>query len=339
MSESSPTPSEPRPEPVEPPPSPEETSEVRTFEYGFRRRRLGASIPALLIAALAGAIVGGGAIAGALFAFGTSGDGASEGDRQTAASIAAILALSGDSQSRFDEFIAATPDSLPSGIPSHPDARLVVSYRLSFADTDTYLIVSRVDEPEDAVVSYFLEALDEDPWQVTGGSSSPDLVAVQFSSVEDPDIQGAVNVRSPEEGATAILTVVQTPHEDTGEPAVEESRTLPPDFPEEVPLYPGAVVTDAAFLKQPGSTRYFLSALTRDDIGEVMEFYRQAFQDRGWSVDDASDGSEDSISFNDPDERFGGAITASDDDARAGYTRIDVVVDRSARSESDGSTP
>jgi hypothetical protein len=337
LTESAPTPPESGPEPGETPRA--ETPDVRTFEYGFPRRRLRASILALVLAALTGAIVSGGAVAGALLAFGPAGSGASDADRQTAASLAAILALSGDSQSRFDEFLAATPGSLPAGIPSHPGARLVVSYRLNFGDTDTYLIVSRVDAAEDAVVQYFLDALDEDPWQVTGGSSSPDLVAVQFSNVEDPNVQGAVNVRSPEEGATAILTVVQTPHKDTGEPAVKGIRSMPPDFPEEVPVYPDAVVTDAAFLKQPGSVRFFLSALTRDGAGDVVDFYRGAFEDQGWSVDDASAGGDDTISFNDPDERFGGAVTVSEDDERAGYTRIDIVVDRSTRPDAGGGTP
>lgn len=312
---------------------------MRTFEYGFPQRRWRGSVAALLVAALAGAIVAGGAVAGVFLAFGPGGDGATDADRQTAASIAAILALSGDSRSRFDEFIAATPDSLPTGIPSHPDARLVVSYRLDLGDSDTYLLVSRVDAPEDAVLAYFLQALDDDPWQVTGGSSSPDLVAVQFSNVEDPDVQGAVNIRSPQRGATAILTVVQTPHEDTGEPDVVSSRALPPDFPSEVPLYPDAVVTDAAFLKQPGSTRFFLSALTRDDVDEVLDFYRGAFEDHGWTVDEGAAADEDSLSFTDPDERFGGAVTASSDDEREGYTRIDIVVDRSTRAASDDTTP
>lgn len=316
-----------------------ETPEIRTFEYGFPQRRWRGSLGALALAALAGAIVAGGAVAGALFAFGPGGDGATDADRQTAASIAAILALSGDSRSRFDEFIAATPDSLPEDIPSHPGARLMVSYRLSIGDSDTYLLVSRVNEPEEAVVAYFLEALDESPWQVTGGSSSPDLVAVQFSNVENPDVQGAVNIRSPQRGATAILTVVQTPHEDSGEPDVASSRALPADFPSEVPMYPDAVVTDAAFLKQPGSTRFFLSALTRDDAGEVMDFYRGVFEDQGWSVDEAQASGEDSLSFSDPDERFGGAVTAAGDDEREGYTRIDIVIDRSTRSPSDDATP
>ncbi|HXF50294.1 MAG TPA: hypothetical protein VNM43_01280 [Dehalococcoidia bacterium] len=318
-------------EPPAPPPS-DESAPLRTFEYGFDRpRRLGPF--ALVLAALVGAILAGGAVAAAFLLVDRGGSDV-DADRQTAASIAAILALSGDSESRFDEFIASTPDSLPEDVPAHPDARLVVSYRLTLADgTDTYLLVSRVDEAEDAVVSYFLEALDEDPWQVTGGSSSPDLVAVQFSSVEDPDVQGAVNIRSPNQGTTTILTVVQAPHEDTGEPPVEESRALPPDFPSEVPVYPEAVVTDAAFLKQPGSTRFFLSALTRDDIAAVMDFYRDAFEEQGWNVDDASASGEDTMSFNDPDERFTGAVTASEDDAHEGYTRIDLVVDRSTREE------
>lgn len=316
-------------EPPTPPPS-DERAPLRTFEYGFDRRRQ-PGLFALALAALAGALLAGGAVA---LAFLTLDRGGSEvdADRQTAASIAAILALSGDSQSRFDEFIAATPDSLPKDIPAHPGARLVVSYRLSLSDgADTYLIVSRVDEPEDAVVAYFLDALDEGPWQVTGGSSSPDLVAVQFSNVEDPDVQGAVNIRSPRDGGTTILTVVQTPHQDTGEPQVEGSRALPPEFPGEVPVYPDAVVTDAAFLKQPGSTRFFLSALTQDDITAVMDFYRDAFAEQGWSVDDASVSGEDTMSFTDPDERFSGAVTVSEDDAHDGYTRIDLVVDRSTR--------
>lgn len=315
-------------EPPTPPPS-DERAPLRTFEYGFDRRRQSGPF-ALVLAAFVGALLAGGAVA---VAFLTLGRGGSEvdADRQTAASIAAILALSGDSQSRFEEFIAATPDSLPERIPAHPGARLVVSYRLGLSDgADTYLLVSRVDEAEDAVVAFFLDALDRDPWQVTGGSSSPDLVAVQFSNVEDPDIQGAVNIRSPREGATTILTVVQAPHQDTGEPPIEGSRTLPPGFPAEVPVYPEAVVTDAAFLKQPGSTRFFLSALTPDEITAVIEFYKNAFEEQGWNVE-ALAGGEDTVSFVDPDERFGGAVTVSGDDAHDGYTRIDLVVDRSTR--------
>lgn len=319
-------------------PRPDESAPIRTFEYGFAERRLAGPLR-LAVAALLGGLVAGGAVAAAFLVFGPGQDGANA-DQQTAASIAAILALSGDSQSSFDQFLGATPSALPPGLPSYPGARLVVSYRLSFGDTDTYLLVSRADEAEEAVVSYFLEALDEDPWQVTGGSATPDLVAVQFSSVEDPDLQGAVNVRRPERGATAILTVVQAPHEAAGEePALGRSRALPSDFPSEVPAYPDAVITDAAFLKQPGSVRFFTSALSRDDADEVLDFYRSAFEEQGWAVDDASASGEATISFSDPDDRFGGAVTASDDATHEGYTRIDVVVDRSSRADSDGGAP
>ncbi len=308
-------------------PSPE--GPVRTFEYGFPERRgRGDRLLAVAIVFLPAAAVGA-LVFVLMWLFGPGADGGRDADRQTAAFLAIVLALTGDTGAPFDEYVGALPEGLPEAVPQYPRAGLVVSYRIPGPDADTFLVVSRTSDGVTQVLEHFREALDTDPWQVEGGSFSAGLSSLQFSSIEDPDLQGGLNIRRSNDGeTTAILAFLQAPSDgDGGQPALAQGQELPPGFPEDVPPYDDAVITDTAFFKEPGGTQYYASMLTSDDAGEVFSFYRDVFSDLGWNADesDTPDGGT-VLLFDSGNEEIGGSVQAGPDVQREGYTRIDLVV-------------
>lgn len=72
---------------------------------------------------------------------------------------------------------------------------------------------------------------------------------------------------------------------------LEATATLPPDFPAEIPPYPGAALQSVMSAARDGNaetppvqTRW----VTRDTTEQVTQFYRQAFQENGWSLESDS---------------------------------------------------
>jgi len=72
---------------------------------------------------------------------------------------------------------------------------------------------------------------------------------------------------------------------------LEATAALPPDFPEAIPQYPNAVLRSVTSENRSGTdtpqvqTRW----ATQDSPGEVTQFYQQAFQQNGWTLESESD--------------------------------------------------
>jgi hypothetical protein len=109
------------------------------------------------------------------------------------------------------------------------------------------------------------------------------------------------------------------------------SKSLPEGFPEGVPQYPDGNVIETGFQKQPQGTRYSVSMITRDSNTSVLDFFRDAFEEQGWTVED-TDASEaglenaEAITFEDESGDVTGNVVAGEFAEDANYTRVDVNV-------------
>ncbi|OGO50659.1 MAG: hypothetical protein A2148_03250 [Chloroflexi bacterium RBG_16_68_14] len=295
--------------------------------------------------------------------------GGGEGDRSAGIIHRLLLAAGVDQAGALESFVGRLPDGLPVKPPQYPGADLIVSSRqpAPVGGTDAgleggagaprpllYLIVLDTGDERAKVYAFYAEALDKDPWQIESAFSTEQLDTFEFTNVEDADIAGAVSISSGGEDArTSILISLQdagavqagppdgaTPGEEPFE--LGESLPLPKGFPPDVPAYEGATITGSAFFREPGSESFLLIFLTPDSQGQVIEFYREEFQGRGWTVEEgAAVGLEDRIDFQDARQDIQGDVVA-DRSARARRfteVRIEVRVNPARQPASDGATP
>jgi hypothetical protein len=71
---------------------------------------------------------------------------------------------------------------------------------------------------------------------------------------------------------------------EAGERGVEigERVKLPPDFPRDVPLYPGA---EARMSLAGGEEGMVVTLTSEDEADEVFDFYRSKLESEGWSIE------------------------------------------------------
>ena len=109
------------------------------------------------------------------------------------------------------------------------------------------------------------------------------------------------------------------------------SKPLPEGFPPDVPQYPDAVVIETAFERQSGSDGYAISLITEDEASSVLDFYSDAFGEKGWEVS-AGDASESAleeasaITFLGGDPETSGSVTAGVFARDRNYTQVDLQV-------------
>ena len=281
------------------------------------------------------------------------------GDDRTAGIIHRLLLAAGTTDTAaLESFVGRLPDDLPVAPPQYPGAKLIVSSQQPApfsdfsgnSDDDTgsvpqpmlYFIVLDTDSDREQVFAFYEQALDEDPWQIESSFSTTQLDTFQFVNVEDPDIAGAVSIaKGAGDGRTSILISLQ----DAGafreeEPPFQlgESLSIPKEFPPDLPLYRGATVTDTAFFREPGSESFLLIFLTMDGQDDVIEFYRDEFEQRGWTVlEGATFGLAERIEFRDEGRDIQGEVLADRfADARS-YTEVTIQVQvNSAREPAAG---
>ncbi len=238
------------------------------------------------------------------------------------------------------------PPGLPAEPPLYPDADIVVSSRQPIAgqadptqpQTDTpepeavlYLLVLETRDEREQVFDYYQEALDEDPWQIELAASGARLDTFRFSLIDDADITGAVQIaRGDDDRRTTLLISLEDAGASVEEPPFElpESLRLPPQFPQEVPLYDGATITNAAFVRQPGDETFIVSFLTRDAQDEVLDFYRKEFEGLGWTVQDGGElaGLGQRIDFRDGEGDIEGEVAADRFARDREFTEVRIVL-------------
>ena len=254
-----------------------------------------------------------------------------------------LLAAGTEGTEQLESFPGALPDDLPVKPPIYPGAELLVSNRqpAPFTDFDStssdvpqpllyFIVIDTTDSRED-VYAYYEEALDEDPWQVQSSFSTEQLDTLQFFYVEDIDIGGVVSIaRGGADDRTSVLISLQ----DAGAFAEEEppfelqpSLALPRAFPPEIPLFEGATITGTAFFREPGLQSFLIVFLTTSGQDDVIEFYREAFQANGWTVQDTTAfGLEGRIDFRDAAGDIQGDVFANRFRRARQYTEVSVQV-------------
>ncbi|MEX0786304.1 MAG: hypothetical protein WD939_06685 [Dehalococcoidia bacterium] len=258
-----------------------------------------------------------------------------------------LLAAGTEGSESLESFVGELPPDLPAEPPLYPEASLVVSSRqpapfdfeaspgadpAAAAQPVLYFIVLDTPDSRDDVFSFYESALDQDPWQVQGSFSTAELDTLQFFNVDDIDIAGAVSI-AEEGGGDRTLVLISM--QDAGafldeQPPFELKPSLPApkEFPPDVPLYAGATVTGTAFFREPGSESFLLVFLTTDAQEDVIEFYREAFQGYGWTVQDTSSfGLEGQIDFRDASGDIQGDVLADRYPRSRDYTEVRIQVE------------
>ena len=251
-----------------------------------------------------------------------------EGDDERAADLIhrMVVAARANDSGTVERFVGELPEGLPVEPPLYLNADLIVSSRIlglpvatdgEQADdgeenapfTALYFIVLDTDDGREEIFAFYQAALNEDPWQLDASASTREQDFLEFSKVDDLDIAGRIQIVPGEDGArTSIFISLQ----DTGALAEEEPSfepgpnvPLPSRLPDEVPAYPGAIITSTAFQRATANESFLLIFLTTDSQDDVLAYYKEEFDQLGWTVTEPEAvGSEERLHF----ENEAGAI-------------------------------
>ncbi len=300
-----------------------------------RERRRGVS--PLLLAALA---IVPAIIVGVLVWFAVSWftDDSGGGDRVNADVSNVITAFSqGDAATTVRRYEGELPPGYPDDVPMYPGSDLVASLVQLSGENAAYLVVYDTSDSRGDVAAFFEDALGERPWQVEAGRDGADASLQQFTKTDSADITGVVlSAESKDDDVTTIvisMNVISGADEaDDGqdfEPAV--GKTLPSGFPDDVAIYPDAILIETVYQRQPEGDSYLASFLTRESTSDVVQFYRDEFEDNGWTVNDG-DATEaplenaDAVGFSDDGGEISGGVLVGDFADDGDYTQINLQI-------------
>ena len=216
---------------------------------------------------------------------------------------------------------------------------VVVSIAIASEQGTSYFIVLASDDEASKIYDFYSRELDRGAWQVEFGSSGDEVSGVSFLRPDNPDISGQVSIfRSGVDGKTAMYVsfedISQTTLPGSGDKpfVLGPSRPLPPGFPSDIPIYKaneGSNVIETGFQRGQGAQVFLVTFLTRDSQDDVIEFYTQEFEKRGWNV---NEGVLDTnfalgIEFDDgPSQGITGSINADSFDDDDSFTRVDLFI-------------
>jgi hypothetical protein len=252
--------------------------------------------------------------------------------------IDSFLRLQPDANTQVERYRGRLPDGFPDNIPIYRGARPVVSFAITTPEGKNYFVILTTSAGEDQVFQYYRDAFDQDPWQVEVGQSSSEVLGLQFSRPDNPDVSGVITVRHSDlDNTTSIflsyedISAALAPGSGSVPFTVRPSRPLPSGFPSDIPIYEQSesVVMDTYFQRGQGGQVFAVTFLTRDSQDDVISFYREEFEKRGWTTNDTSPGGTSfavSIDFADKDQTLSGEITADSFQEDAAYTRVDLLV-------------
>ena len=292
-------------------------------------------LPALLVAGLGMALLAA-----------ACGGGESDDERVAAIIHRLLVSASAADTAELESFAGRLPEGLPAAPPAYPDARLIVSSRRpaaigatpapadgTVAEPTLYFIVYDTNASRQQALDFYLDALDEDPWQLASAAATLELDSLQFSNTDDADISGVVSIaRGGGDNRTSILISMQDagafrrelPPYRTG-----ESLPLPRGFPPDLPIYQGATVIGNGFVRSPGNDSYLVDFITTAGADDVRAFYRDVFAQREWTVlPGAPLGVDERLDFHDETSDIQGdlLIEAFPQDARFTEVRLQVEV-------------
>ena len=287
-----------------------------------------AVVPALIVGVLVFALAGG-----------------SDSGSKSVGGVLDFFFRQGSSPENVLSFEGEAPPNFPTDFPIYDGAKVFAGFQIIPEEgngASFYVILSTSDSIDDVYNSY-IQAFDGDIWAVEIARSSDEFTGVRFTRPDDPDVSGDVTLhRSELDNRTTIFVTYQdlTPSQAIA-PAgrnfvLGKSRPLPANYPSsDVPVYDSkngeSVITDTYIEKAPGGTSYVISFLTKDSQDDVVQSYRQVFEDKGWTVEDAENDSNTSfqigISFSDgPSQGLQGTVLTDAFEEDTSYTKVDVLV-------------
>jgi hypothetical protein len=263
------------------------------------------------------------------------------GDGSAVGILDGFIRLGPSSDDAVFTYEGQMPPNFPGDFPTYAGARPVVSFAIGGDEGTSYFAVLGTSATPDQVYNFYLEALDKEPYQVEIARSGDDFTGMRFARPDNPDVSGDVTIhRSEIDNRTAIYLSYQDLGEQTqanDRPFVAgESRKLPPGFPSDIPVYESSesVVVDTYIQKGAGASTYIITFLTKDSQVDVLDFYRQDFQKRGWTVTDSEQESSSfalGIDFSDGQRQaISGSVTADTFEDDGSYTRVDLLLQVSA---------
>ena len=286
------------------------------------------------IAIVGGLLVAGVAlVAAGWFASGLFDDGGSGGDHGDA-NVASLLRAFSAGENVVAQYQGELPPGFPDDVPVYDGAEVVASTRQFSDGNAAYLVIWDTNDARDDVIAGLRESFDADPWQIEAGNEDRNGSLLRFSKIDDIDVTGVVlALDSKDRDVTTILVSLQVVSgaDDAGDEPFEPpvSRVLPEGFPEGVPQYPEAILIETAYQQAPSSLQFAVSLISRDDAADVLSFYRDAFEENGWTVGDgdASDSplqGAEAITFDGEDGDVSGRIITGDFGEDDDYVRIDI---------------
>jgi hypothetical protein len=288
-------------------------------------------LPLFLLAVVPAVIVG-------LVVFAVSGNSGSSG-ASAAGAIDGFVRLGG-STGDIESFKKQTPPGWPKDLPAYPGSTLVVSFLIRSDQGNSYFVIYQTGDNPDAVLKYFQDKLDKDPWQVEVAQSSTDFTGVRFSRPDNADVQGDLSVNHSDlDNRTTIYFSYQdlkpsSQAAPTPKPfKLPVSKDLPPGFPADVPIFAGkspSTVTGTYLQRGGGGTNYLVTFLTKEQQDDVIAYYKSEFGKKGWTVTDSkskSSGFELAIDFQDgPRQLLQGSIHADTFQDDASYTEVSLLL-------------
>ena len=194
-------------------------------------------------------------------------------------------------------YVGETPPGFPDEFPVYGGAREVASFAVRSGQGTTYIVSFETPDSLGEVYLFYVEQLDLDPWQIQAAVSGIEFTGVQFSRPDSADVQGDLTISHTDLDGQTAITVVFTDISQAASTRPEDefvlplTRDLPPDFPSDIPIYTAGssdtVVIDSFFRRDAGTVSYLISFLTKDADIDVINFYTQEFQQRGWDVVDS----------------------------------------------------
>ncbi len=299
---------------------------------------LPAWLPYLLLAVVPAVVVG-------ILVYVLAGSSSSGGGGNAAGIVEGLLRLTPDSNTQVNSYKGELPPDLPSDIPLYAGADPVVSFAIATPSGTNYFVVLTTKDAADDVFSYFRTALDLDPWQVEIGQTGSQVTGIQFTRPDNADVSGVVTVHHSDlDGVTSILLTYEdlsaalTPGTGPTAALLGQSRPLPPNFPENVPIYGvdgGTIVIDSYSQRGQGGQLFAVTFLTQDSQDDVIAYYKGEFEAQNWTVTDSTNTDATSFSvgvdFDDGAGMLNGQLTADTYEEDASYTRVDLVVQVTGR--------
>jgi hypothetical protein len=253
-----------------------------------------------------------------------------------------LMRLGRSDQSSIQSYAQELPPDFATDFPMYPKADVVVSIAIASDQGTGYLIVLSSPDPATDVFDYYSQALDKDPWQVEIGRSSDQFTGVRFSRPDNIDITGDISLY---ESSIDQRTVIYLSYNDASQSILPGggtvtpdftlgvSRPLPTGFPDEIPIYQGdepSVVLDTYFERGQGGQAFIVTFLTKNSQDDVIQYYRDQFQGKGWNVTDSGVSSTSfalSIQFDDGNaNNFSGSVTADTFASDSDFTQVDLLV-------------